>query len=168
MAVNVAARHASDCRALITESAQAFAEDRTVAGVADAKRGFAEPGQLDRLKKYHGEKAAWVLSAWVDNWLSPAFTDWTLDEALRQVRCPVLALHGEVDEYGSPAHPERIAALTGGRHLLLENCGHVPPRAKPRGAGRGGAVAQGARLSAGAPGRGVDVRFCDPDIPDLL
>ena len=56
MAVNVAARHASDCRALITESAQAFAEDRTVAGVADAKRGFAEPGQLDRLKKYHGEK----------------------------------------------------------------------------------------------------------------
>ena len=104
MAVNVAARHASDCRALITESAQAFAEDRTVAGVADA-RGFAEPGQLDRLKKYHGEKAAWVLSAWVDNWLSPAFTDWTLDEALRQVRCPVLALHGEVDEYGSPAHP---------------------------------------------------------------
>lgn len=132
MAVNVAARHASDCRALITESAQAFAEDRTVAGVADAKRGFAEPGQLDRLKKYHGEKAAWVLGAWVDNWLSPAFTDWTLDEALRQVRCPVLALHGEVDEYGSPAHPERIAALTGGRHLLLENCGHVPHREQSR------------------------------------
>ncbi len=132
MAVNVAARHASDCRALITESAQAFAEDRTVAGVADAKRGFAEPGQLDRLKKYHGEKAAWVLGAWVDNWLSPAFTDWTLDEALRQVRCPVLALHGEADEYGSPAHPERIAALTGGRHLLLENCGHVPHREQSR------------------------------------
>ena len=72
------------------------------------------------------------MGAWVDNWLSPAFTDWTLDEALRQVRCPVLALHGEVDEYGSPAHPERIAALTGGRHLLLENCGHVPHREQSR------------------------------------
>ena len=28
--------------------------------------------------------------------------------------------------------PERIAALTGGRHLLLENCGHVPHREQSR------------------------------------
>ena len=105
MAVNVAARHASDCRALITESAQAFAEDRTVAGVADAKRGFAEPGQLDRLKKYHGEKAAWVLGAWVDNWLSPAFTDWTLDEALRQVRCRCWRCMGKWTSMARPRTP---------------------------------------------------------------
>ena len=40
----------------------------------------------------------------------------------------MLALHGEVDEYGSAAHPGIIASLTGGRQALLENCGHVPHR----------------------------------------
>jgi len=132
MAICSAGEYAADCRALITESAQTFAEDLTLSGISAASRNFAEPGQLDRLKKYHGEKAAWVLRAWVDTWLSPAFADWNLDARLRQVRCPVLALHGELDEYGSRRHPERIAELTGGRSVLLENCGHVPHREQSR------------------------------------
>jgi pimeloyl-ACP methyl ester carboxylesterase len=132
MAVCCAGAYGEDCQALITESAQAFVEDRTLEGIRVAKRNFDEPGQLDRLKKYHGEKAAWVLGAWVDTWLSPGFADWNLDEPLRQVRCPVLALHGEADEYGSSLHPERIARLTGGRPVLLENCGHVPHREQTR------------------------------------
>jgi hypothetical protein len=36
-----------------------------------ARDNFAQPGQLERLARYHGDKAAWVLSAWVDTWLSP-------------------------------------------------------------------------------------------------
>lgn len=132
MAICAAAAYPDDCVALITESAQAFAEDRTLDGIRAAQRNFAEPGQLDRLKKYHGDKAAWVLAAWVDTWLSPAFADWNLNDTLRQVRCPVLALHGELDEYGSAAHPERIAGLTGGKQALLENCGHVPHREQER------------------------------------
>ncbi|MFH7109453.1 alpha/beta fold hydrolase [Achromobacter xylosoxidans] len=132
MGIYCAATHPQDCDALITESAQTFAENRTLDGIRAAQRNFAEPGQLDRLKKYHGDKAAWVLSAWVDTWLSPAFADWKLDDALRQVKCPVLALHGEVDEYGSAAHPEIIARLTGGKQALLENCGHVPHREQAR------------------------------------
>lgn len=132
MGICCAATHPQDCDALITESAQTFAENCTLDGIRAAQRNFAEPGQLDRLKKYHGDKAAWVLSAWVDTWLSPAFADWKLDDALRQVKCPVLALHGEVDEYGSAVHPEIIARLTGGKQALLENCGHVPHREQAR------------------------------------
>jgi pimeloyl-ACP methyl ester carboxylesterase len=132
MAVCCAGVYADDCRALITESAQMFAEDRTLEGIRAAKQNFAEPGQLDRLKKYHGEKAEWVLGAWINTWLSPEFAAWNLDEQLRQVRCPVLALHGEIDEYGSPKHQEKIAALAGGRPVLLENCGHVPHREQSR------------------------------------
>src|SRR3546814_17573834 len=64
-------------RSLITESAQMYAEEHTLAGIRQAKAAFAQPGQLDRLKKYHGEKAAWVLSAWIDTWLSPGFADWS-------------------------------------------------------------------------------------------
>ncbi len=133
MAVACAAHYASACRALITESAQAFLEDRTVAGIRDAQMLFQQPGQLDRLGKYHGDKAEWVLHAWIDTWLSPEFSSWNLDEQLRRVRCPALAIHGDNDEFGSPRHAERIGSLigAGATIMILEECGHVPRREKP-------------------------------------
>lgn len=130
MAVACAAAFASQCVGLITESAQAFVEARTLEGIRVADRQFAEPGQLQRLERYHGGKAEWVLRAWVDNWLSEHFAGWSLDALLPQVRCPLLSLHGDNDEFGSPAHPERLVALAGGPGLmrLLQGCGHVPHR----------------------------------------
>ena len=130
MAVACAAAQADDCVALATESAQAFVEDRTLQGILAAKRSFAQPGQLDRLARYHGDKAAWVLRAWTDTWLAADFAEWNLDEELRRVRCPVLVVHGDRDEFGSARHPQRIAALTAPRSTLriFEDCGHVPHR----------------------------------------
>jgi pimeloyl-ACP methyl ester carboxylesterase len=130
MAVACAAAWPQRCRALITESAQAFVEDRTLAGIRAAQRAFAEPGQLDRLRKYHGDKADWVLHAWTDTWLAADFADWNLDEDLRRVQCPALILHGEHDEYGSARHPEHIAALlpTSSAMRILPGCAHVPHR----------------------------------------
>ncbi len=133
MAAVCAARFPGACEALITESAQAFAEERTLSGIRDARDGFARPGQMERLARYHGDKAGWVLSAWVDTWLSEPFRGWSLDPVLPDVRCPLLALHGEDDEYGSRAHPDRFVALSGGeaRALLIPGCGHVPHKEKP-------------------------------------
>ncbi|MCY1546802.1 3-oxoadipate enol-lactonase [compost metagenome] len=133
MATHCASRHREHCLALISESAQAFVEDRTLAGIREAKAGFQQDGQLDRLARYHGDKARWVLDAWTETWLSPAFADWTLDTELQRLDCPVLAIHGETDEFGSALHPQRIAALTDGpaRLLLMDGCGHVPHRERP-------------------------------------
>lgn len=130
MASGCAATHPDRCQALITESAQAFVEERTLAGIRDAQRAFAEEGRFDRLRTYHGDKAAWVLDAWVSTWLSEAFRHWTLDDVLQEVRCPVLAIHGEDDEYGSRIHSERIAAASDGSATIemLPDCGHVPHR----------------------------------------
>lgn len=127
MAVETAARFPSRCRALVTIAAQVFVEDRTLAGIREAKQGFQDPAQLARLARYHGDKARWAADAWTENWLSPAFAGWTLDTALAQVRCPVLALHGDRDEYGSDEHPTRIAAGRGTVRLLPDT-GHVPHR----------------------------------------
>ena len=133
MAVNIAARHSDSCDALVTIAAQAFVEDRTLAGLRAARVSFAEPGALERLARYHGDKAAWVLSAWLDTWLDPAFAPWSLARVLPGVRCPAIALHGELDEYGSSAHPAMIARLAGGpaRMELLARLGHVPQRERP-------------------------------------
>ncbi|MDR0226648.1 MAG: alpha/beta hydrolase [Burkholderiaceae bacterium] len=133
MATMVAARYGTQCRALVTESAQAFVEDRTLQGIRAARDDFARPGQMDRLRKYHGDKAAWVLSAWVDTWLSRPFADYRLDEALERVRCPVLAIHGEQDEFGSLVHPERIRDRARGpvEVEIVAGGGHVPHREQP-------------------------------------
>ena len=133
MATHCANLHREHCLALITESAQAFVEDRTLAGIREAKQGFQQDDQLDRLRKYHGDKARWVLEAWTETWLSPAFADWNLEAEVGRLDCPVLAIHGDQDEFGSELHPQQIARLTDGpsRMLLIEDCGHVPHREKP-------------------------------------
>ncbi|WP_319928087.1 alpha/beta fold hydrolase [Vreelandella zhuhanensis] len=130
MAAVTAGLYSDKCDALITEAAQAFVEDRTLAGILDARQAFSEANQLERLKRYHAEKAEWVLSAWIDTWLSEDFRAWSLDSMLPRVTCPTLAIHGEHDEYGSTRHPERIAGLTTGPAVteIVEGCGHVPHR----------------------------------------
>lgn len=130
MAVATAGRMPERCTALVTMSAQAFVEDRTIDGLKEAQRMFSAPDQIERLARYHGDKARWVLSAWIDTWLAPSFADWTLDADLARVRCPLLALHGDRDEYGSLAHPERITTQTHGpsEMVVVPDCGHVPHR----------------------------------------
>ncbi len=130
MAMHCAARFGEDCDALITESAQAFVEDRTLRGIRDAQAQFEDAAQVERLGKYHGDKARWVLDAWIDTWLSPEFAGWSLDAVLPRIACPLLAIHGSEDEYGSVRHPERIGKLAGGetRIAVMPNTRHVPHR----------------------------------------
>ena len=97
MAVAAAAAFPAWSEAVITESAQAFVEDRTVRGIQHARRALQTPARFGRLERYHGRKARWVLDAWTETWLSPRFAAWTLDQDLRDLRCPVLALHGDRD-----------------------------------------------------------------------
>lgn len=133
MAVHIAASD-PDCAAVVTVSAQAFVEPRTREGIIEAKSMFEQPGQMDRLRRWHGDKADWVLAAWTETWLSPDFADWNLRPALEALRCPLLALHGDCDEYGSRAFPEFIArhAGAGARMRLLEGCGHMPHKEQPQ------------------------------------
>lgn len=133
MAINCAAAAGGDCEALVTEAAQVFPEDRTLRSIAEAKGQFADAGQLQRLEKYHGDKARWVLEAWTENWLHPGFAAWTLEPVLPRVRCPVLAIHGIHDEYGSTCHPEMIGRLSSGpaQVEILPETWHVPHRERP-------------------------------------
>lgn len=130
MAAETAARNHGRCRALVTIAAQAFVEDRTLAGIREAKAALHRPESLERLARHHGDKAKWALDAWTETWLAPEFAHWTIDAALERVACPVLAVHGDRDEYGSLRHPERIAEGRG-RTCILGGVGHVPHRECP-------------------------------------
>lgn len=133
MAVHCAAEFPADCEALITESAQVFPEDRTLDAIRVAKEQFKDDSQVGRLRKYHGDKARWVLDAWTDSWLHPEFAAWSLTPVLPRVTCPVLAIHGIHDEYGTTRHPELIGRLSGGpaRVEIIPDTHHVPHRERP-------------------------------------
>jgi pimeloyl-ACP methyl ester carboxylesterase len=133
MAIVAAAKLPEATSGVITEAAQVFAEDRTLTSIRAAKSAFAAPDQIQRLARYHGEKARWVRDAWTGTWLAPAFASWRIDDDLRKLHCPILAIHGDHDEYGSLAHPERIEALvpTRAEIVVLDHCGHVPHREYP-------------------------------------
>lgn len=133
MALAIAATSAEACEFVVSESAQAFVEERTRAGIRAAQARFADAAHFARLQKWHGDRARWVLHAWTDVWLDPAFANWSLDPWLPQVRCPVLVLHGDRDEFGSAAFPQRIAAGVRGpvECVVLADCGHVPHRERP-------------------------------------
>ncbi|MFK0162137.1 alpha/beta fold hydrolase [Rhizobium sp. NPDC090279] len=130
MAVETGAIFGEHCQAVITIAAQAFVEERTLNGIRVAQQEFASAETFARLAKYHGSKTDWVLRAWIDTWLAPERAGWTLDPALEKLHCPVLAIHGERDEYGSEAHPQRIAAGRGPVYILPDT-GHSPHREHP-------------------------------------
>ncbi len=130
MALMIAASQPDHCAAVITESAQAFVEERTKVGIRTAMQHFVQPEQFAKLERLHGDKARWVFAAWTETWLAPAFADWSLDPHLSGVTSPVLAIHGDLDEYGSLEFPRCIVTRAGGHaeKLILRGCGHIPHR----------------------------------------
>ena len=71
----------------------------------------------------------WVGNAgWADIWLSESFREWDIVAELPAIRCPVLAIQGADDEYGTPQQLAWIAGALAGPvdTLLIPKCAHVP------------------------------------------
>ncbi|MFO0829524.1 MAG: alpha/beta hydrolase [Phycisphaerales bacterium] len=130
MAFHIASTWPDACDAVISEATQPVMEERTFEGIRDACRVFARPEQFEKLRRLHGSRAEWVLRAWAERWLSPEFARWSLEAVLAAVRCPILAIHGDRDEFGSIAFPRAIERWSSGpcTVAILEPCGHVPHR----------------------------------------
>lgn len=133
MSMVIAATMPKFCEHVVSESAQSFLEPHTLDGIRAAKAQFENPAYFAKLTRFHGHKAQWVLDAWTETWMSPAFTNWNIDAYLRRVRCPTLVIHGDADEFGSVEFPRRIARELGGVAQLeiIDGCGHVPHREQP-------------------------------------
>jgi pimeloyl-ACP methyl ester carboxylesterase len=116
-------------RALILEAPHVFVEPAGVEQIALAKAAFETTDLAARLARYHDdpEGAFW---GWNNIWLAPAFRAWNIEDALPRIHCPVLAIQGADDEYGTLAQLDAIARGLGGRYqqLILPHCKHSPHR----------------------------------------
>lgn len=131
IALVAAARFPERVRAVVTEGAHVFVEELTLSGIRAARAALRDTDLGERLRRHHGEKTDAVTAAWIDVWLSPGFRDWNIERYLPDVRCPVLVLQGEEDEYGTPDQVRAIAEGVSGpaRAQLIPGVGHTPHRA---------------------------------------
>jgi pimeloyl-ACP methyl ester carboxylesterase len=98
-----------------------------------ASETFERTDFKDKLGRYHRD-ARKTFYGWADVWLDPAFKGWDIrGDFLPNVRCPVLAIQGYDDEYGTMEQLEEIGRRVGGpcELMKLEHCGHAPFRDQP-------------------------------------
>ncbi len=113
---------------VVTLAAHVLVEDISVASIAAAKTAYETTDLRAKLARYHADvdSAFW---GWNRIWLHPDFRAWNIEEFLPRITCPVLAIQGEDDEYGTMEQMRRIGARVPDAELLeLEDCRHSPHR----------------------------------------
>jgi len=106
-------------------------EDFGLRSIAQAREAYLHQGLRARLARHHADvdSAFW---GWNDIWLAPAFKAWNIEALLPRIRCPLLAIQGLDDPYGTMAQIDGIAERVPGTQLLkLPHCGHSPHRDQP-------------------------------------
>lgn len=118
-------------RALVLLAPHVFVEELTVTSIAQAKVAYQTTDLPAKLGRYHDDvdNTFW---GWNDIWLHPQFRHWNIEPFLPRIACPVLAIQGEDDEYGTMTQLECIAQQIADVELLkLGNCHHSPHRDQP-------------------------------------
>ena len=116
---------------LIVVAPHIFVEEVSIASITKARDAYADTDLRARLARYHADPDS-AFRGWNDVWLSPAFRDWNIESELAAIRCPVLAVQGADDEYGSLAQIRGIAAqLPTTELLVIPDCAHSPHRDQP-------------------------------------
>lgn len=101
-------------------------EDVTIKGIEAAKSAYETGGLKPRLAKYHDDVDS-AFYGWNDVWLSPAFRSWDIRDELANIACPVLAVQGHDDAYGTMYQIDGIKDRVQQTELLkIEGCGHSP------------------------------------------
>ena len=127
-----AATPGSDVAGIIALAPHVKVEELTVRSIAAAKAAYLDTDLRARLSRYHADvdSAFW---GWNRIWLDPAFRNWNIEALLPSVRCPLLAIQGEDDEYGTMEQVASILrAVANSRLLALPACRHAPHRDQPQ------------------------------------
>ena len=122
-----------EVRGVVAMAPHVFIEPICLASIHKAKEVFESSDLPEKLGRYHRD-ARKTFYGWADVWLDPGFEGWDIrEDFLPEVRCPVLAIQGRDDEYGTMAQLDEIARrVAGPRELLeLDDCGHSPFRDRP-------------------------------------
>ena len=107
-------------------------EEFGLSSIRQARDQYINGDLHGRLARHHADVDS-AFFGWNDIWLAPAFVRWNITARLPYIRCPVLAIQGLDDVYGTMAQIDGIAAALPARTRLLKlpACGHSPHRDQP-------------------------------------
>ncbi len=93
--------------ALVLIAPHVIVEDQSINGISAARETFLTTNLAEKMSKYHidAESTFW---GWNRVWLSPPFRDWNIEEYLPSIDVPILAIQGDMDEYGTVAQLDLI------------------------------------------------------------
>lgn len=131
IALLYASRFPDRLAGLVVMAPHLFVEDITIANIEIARMTYLETDLPARLGRYHdsADSAFW---GWNRIWLHPAFRQWNIEAELDAIGCPVLAIQGVNDEYGTLEQIRGIARRAPQTELLeVDKCGHSPHRDQP-------------------------------------
>ncbi|MBO1113422.1 alpha/beta fold hydrolase [Bordetella petrii] len=131
IALLYAAMHPRAVAGVVAAAPHIFVEDVSVTSIGQARRAYLDTDLPARLGRYHADadSAFW---GWNDIWLDPAFRDWNIRDYLPRIGCPVLALQGLDDEYGTLEQIRGIRRAAPQTRLLeIPGCGHSPHKDQP-------------------------------------
>lgn len=113
---------------LVVLAPHIMVEAISVTSIHDVREKFRDSDLPAKLARYHDDVES-AFYGWNDVWLDPAFRDWNISDVVARITCPVLAIQGEGDEYGTMAQIDGIKAVVPATELLkLDRCGHSPHR----------------------------------------
>jgi pimeloyl-ACP methyl ester carboxylesterase len=126
-----AAQYPDAVAGLVLMAPHLFVEQMSVGSIERTRELFISTDLAQRLARHHADvdSAFW---GWNDIWLDPAFRGWNIEAEVARIRCPVLAIQGIDDEYGTMEQIRRIRQhLPSAQLLELADCGHSPHRDQP-------------------------------------
>ena len=129
---SIALLHTLSCAALrpvtglVLLAPRVFVEEAGLRAIAVTRELFELSDLRARLAKHHDDPDT-AFHGWNDVWLDPTFRSWDLRPELAGITCPILAIQGTADRYGTTAHVEAIRSeVTGPVEVLLLDGGHSP------------------------------------------
>jgi pimeloyl-ACP methyl ester carboxylesterase len=127
-----AARFTQQVSGLVVMAPHLFVEDVSIASIQQARHHYERTDLRQRLARYHDDpdSAFW---GWNDIWLHPPFAHWNIEGEISGISCPLLAMQGIDDEYGTLQQVHAIAQRVPQAVLVeLPQCGHSPHRDQPQ------------------------------------
>ena len=131
IALLYATHHPKALAGAIVVAPHILVEEVSIASIAQARTAYLETDLRQRLARHHADpdSAFW---GWNDIWLDPGFRPWRIDEQLGSITCPLLAVQGVDDAYGTLEQIRGIARKVPQCELLeLQACGHSPHKDQP-------------------------------------
>jgi len=122
-----------DVRGVVAMAPHVFIEPLCLNSIVIAAQQFEATDFREKLGRYHRD-ARKTFYGWADVWLDKDFKSRDIrEDYLPNVKCPVLAIQGYDDVYGTMAQLDELASRVKGpcELLKLEDCGHAPFREQP-------------------------------------